>query len=190
MNGLLLLGSTSKTKCNFCTTEKSLDSFRGKAQQKTKENPPPTPPFFHSEKTLLLAYSQLLKSEKLKRKRNLPARCSKSKNGNSLVGKIAPNDTEAIPRHNIEAFVRACIAPSLSSFFSIHEMNQGWLKPFSSLEESVSCWTKSPKMFTRSLHKCPIAYIVSTLVSFSNTFQQAADDFDFQSKSEATPRPL
>ncbi|KRZ96505.1 hypothetical protein T08_2966 [Trichinella sp. T8] len=47
--------------------------------------------------------------------RNLPARCSKSKNGNSLVGKIAPNDTEAIPRHNIEAFVRACIAPSLSS---------------------------------------------------------------------------
>ncbi|KRZ16104.1 hypothetical protein T11_9581 [Trichinella zimbabwensis] len=73
---------------------------------------------------------QLLKSAKLKRKRNLPTRCSKSKNGNSLVGKIAPNDTEAIPRHNIEAFVRACIAPSLSSFFSIDEMNQrvkrGW----------------------------------------------------------------
>ncbi|KRY39029.1 hypothetical protein T01_4099 [Trichinella spiralis] len=58
---------------------------------------------------------ELLKSAKLKRKRNLPTRCSKSKNGNSLVGKIAPNDTEAIPRHNIEAFVRACIAPSLSS---------------------------------------------------------------------------
>ncbi|XP_003377526.1 hypothetical protein Tsp_01746 [Trichinella spiralis] len=194
MNGLLLLGSTSKTECNFCTTEKSLDSFRGKAQQKTEESPPPTLSFSHSEKTLLLAYSQLLKSAKLKRKRNLPTRCSKSKNGNSLVGKIAPNDTEAIPRHNIEAFVRACIAPSLSSFFSIHEMNQ--VKIFQIQLNIIiltimhTCWTKSRKMLTRSLHKCPIAYIVSTLVSFSNTFQQAADDFDLQSKTEATPSPL
>ncbi|KRY78745.1 hypothetical protein T4A_14149 [Trichinella pseudospiralis] len=47
-----------------------------------------------------LEYSlnESLKSAKLKQKQNLSARCSKSKNENSLVGKIGPNDTEAIPQ--------------------------------------------------------------------------------------------